>query len=310
MSSLLYSAERMTIRDEQLLDWSVRELDGDLRLTGLCPACRHESATTVPLSVVAYESHVRPRSRTATVGCRCRQAHEGRPGDTPDAGCGRTWAVRAVLGADGYTLTTADDVDLVEAADALRLATGDELATLRGGAEKWIAGITAVYGIFGITGAVVGRDALTALPGWGRVLVGVAVLAALGAAGFAVIRAYRVAYGWPVAQPVGDDVELRNWYARRRREPAAAATALRWAVHAAIGSLGALAVALGLLWFLPVREPASAPVQVTRTDGARLCGTLLVAKGPDGIRLRRAGDGEVAVVPLVQIASLSAVAKC
>ncbi|WP_433207219.1 hypothetical protein ACQP00_40950 [Dactylosporangium sp. CS-047395] len=311
MSNLSYSAERMAVRDEQLAGWTVREVDGDLRLSGPCPACRHESAGTVPLSVIAYESQIRPRSRTATLACHCGQRHKDRPEDADDTtGCGRSWAVRAELDGAGYVLRAAADPDLVEAADALRRAATGELAALRTAGEKWIAGITAVYGLFGIAGAVGGRDAVAALPGWGRLLVGLAVLAAVAAAGSAILRAYRVAYGWPVAQPVRDDDELRDWYSRRRREPAEAAARLRRAVFSAVGSLGLLAVALGLLWFLPARAPATAPVQVNRVDGARLCGTLLPATAQEPVRLRRADDGSVVVVPPAQIASLSAVTKC
>ena len=71
-----------------------------------------------------------------------------------------------------------------------------------------------------------------------------------------------------------------------------------------------LVITVGLLWFAPPQVAPTAPVQVTLTDGSRVCGTLAPAAAAGTTWLRRASDGIVVPIPLTEITALTAVAGC
>jgi hypothetical protein len=306
---LSYLPERISVEVEQLTGWTVRSDGDDLRLNGPCPVCAQVFDIAVPLSTTALESVAKPKSLTVSLPCCCTEEHAGRP-EGVETGCGRKWSVQLTATGAGYDLRPAVDPNLIEAADALRGATGDQLATLRAAAEKWIAGIAALYGIFGLAGVTLAKDSVAALSTVGRAGVAVAALAAVAAAATAIVAGYRAAYGWPVVHLVRDDDELRNWYAERRRAPAVAAARLRRAVRLGGASVAALTVAVGLIWFLPPRAPATTPVRITRTDESQLCGQILATSATSTVRMRRADDGSVEAVPVTDIRRMTPVKAC
>ncbi|MGY0232804.1 hypothetical protein [Longispora urticae] len=188
------------------------------------------------------------------------------------------------------------------------LAADGPVAAIRKVAAQWIPGLTAILGLFGIGGALIGKDTLTALPGWARIAVGVAVGLAVLLAAAALFLGYRVAYGWP--DPKDDPEELLAWYRARDEQPGEIVAQFQRAVLATVAALAALVVGLGLLWFVPPTEKGGTQVRVTRTDESDVCGALLASKNPTSIRIRRTSDGRVVSVPVAKIAAMNPADSC
>ena len=307
-----YAAERITIGAAHLQAWSASPTGATLNLTGPCPACGHDAPNNVPLQVTALEGMTAQAAHTLTAAlrCTCDQPHPDRPADVP-RGCGRSWTIVATSSADGrMSLSAPTDPALVTAAEALRDAAPRQLSDLRSAAEKWIAGITALYGLFGLAGVIISRDSVAKLTtGW-QIAIAASAFLAVTLAAWAIYWIYRAAYGWPKVRSVRDDDELRAWYAAQLAAPATSATLLRAGVRAAAASLAALALAVGLLWFAPPAAPVTPLIQVTLDDGSQVCGTLLPAPAGPNARIRSHADGIVILIPLSQIAALTSVANC
>jgi hypothetical protein len=307
-----YVAERITIDAAHLQAWSALPAGAALNLIGPCPVCGHDAPNSIPLQVTALESMTTQASRTLTAAlrCTCDQPHPDRPAGV-SRGCGRNWIIVVTSSADGQvSLAAPVDPALVTAAEALRDAAPRQLSDLRSAAEKWIAGITALYGIFGLSGVVITRDSVTKLTtGW-QVALGAAALVAVTLAAWAIYWIYRAAYGWPKVRSVRDDKELRAWYSAQLAAPATSAALLRSGVRAAGASLAALTLAVGLLWFAPVAAPVTPRIQATLESGSLVCGTLMPAAAEGDARIRSSVDGNVMLIPLSQIVGLTAVATC
>ena len=197
------------------------------------------------------------------------------------------------------------DPALVTAAEALRAAGSTQLASLRSAAEKWIAGVTALFGLFGLAGVAFTRSTVTGLDTWWQVGIGLAAAVSVAFAGLAVFFSYRAAYGWPVTRSIPDNDALRDWYAAQQAAPRVQAAFLRNGVRAAAGALGALVVTVGLLWFAPQAVATGPLVQATLTDGSRVCGTLLPAAASGTPEIRRASDGAAIAIPVRSLARLT-----
>ena len=307
-----YLTERITIDAVHLQAWSPSSAGTTLNLTGPCPACGHDAPNSIPLEVTALEVMTAPASRTLTAAlrCTCDQPHPDRPADVP-RGCGRSWSIVASSSAGGrVSLSALVDPTLVTAAEALRDAAPRQLGDLRSAAEKWIAGITALYGLFGLAGVVITRDSVAKLTtGW-QIAIAASALVAVALAAWSIYWIYRAAYGWPKTRSVRDDDELRAWCAAQLAAPAASAALLRAGVRAAGASLAALTLTVGLLWFAPVAAPVTPLIQATLENGSQVCGTFLSATAGRAARIRSSADGTVAVIPISQIAELTSVATC
>jgi hypothetical protein len=307
--AIKYAAERVDAGQAQLAGWTGWDSGRDIRLTGPCPACGDSSPFAVAQQFTALEARpAGPRALSVSLGCTCDQPHDGQPDGV--AGCGRHWSCTATIAASGQVaLSALADPVLVAAADALRAAGTTQLAGLRGAAEKWIGGVTALFSLFGLAGVVATRGAVAGLAtGW-QVVIALAAAASVALAGWSVFCTYRAAYGWPVTRVIADNDELRDWYAAREAAPRVQAGFLRDGVRAAGAALAALTVTLGLLWFAPQQQPSVPMVQVTLTDGSRVCGTLLPAT-PGATLVRRASDGTSVDITPRSIEALTVVAAC
>jgi hypothetical protein len=307
-----YVAERVTISAALLGAWSASVAGTTLNLTGPCPACGDDAPNSVPLQVTALEAMTAQTSRTLTVAlrCTCDRPHPDRPADV-SRGCGRNWSILATSSAGGQvSLSAPVDPTLVTAAEALRDAAPRQLGDLRSAAEKWIAGITALYGLFGLSGVVITRDSVAKMSTAWQIAIAVSALAALALAAWSIYWIYRAAYGWPKVRSVRDDDELRTWYAAQLAAPAASAALLRTGVRTAGASLAALTLAVGLLWFAPMATSATPLIQATLENGSQVCGTLLPVTDGRVASIRSSADGTVVIIPLSQIAGLTSVASC
>lgn len=307
-----YVAERITIDPADLTAWSASVAGATLNLLGACPVCGHDAPNNVPLQVTALEGMMAqvPRTLTAALQCTCDQPHMGRPADIPH-GCGRSWSIIATSSADGrVSLSAPTDPTLVAAAEALRDAAPRQVGDLRSAAEKWIAGITALYGLFGLASVSITRDTVAKLTtGW-QLAIAFAALIAVALAAWAIYWAYRAAYGWPKVHSVRTDEELRAWYAAQLAAPATSAALLRTGVRTAGASLAVLIFTVGLLWFAPETAPVTPLMRATLDNGSQVCGTLLPATGSRAARIRRSADGTVVLIQISRIVELTAVVTC
>jgi hypothetical protein len=265
---------------------------------------------TVKQELTALEATTGSRELAISMSCGCEQPHADRPASA-ETGCGRHWSCTATTDPQGQVaLSLLVDPALVTAAEALRAAGSMQLVSLRSAAEKWIAGVTALFGLFGLAGVVFTRSTVTGLGIWWQVGIGVAATVSVALAGLAIFFSYRAAYGWPVTRSIPDNDALRDWYAAQQAAPRVQAGYLRRGVRAAAGALGGLVVTVGLLWYAPQAAPAGPLVQATLTDGSRVCGTLLAAAASGTPEVRRASDGAAIAIPVRSLASLTVVTAC
>ena len=309
--TIKYAAERVTINEAQLASWRGWIGAGKLNLAGSCPVCLHDTkqgADQELTALAARSQPAQPARLAVSVACACDQPHPGQPGN--GTGCGRHWSCTATTDAENkVVLSPLADPQLAAAADALRAAQATQLATLRSAAEKWIGGVTGLFGLFSLAGVITTRSTVASLAtGW-QVIIAIVAAAAVALAGLAIYRIYRAAYGWPVTRVIADNDELLNWYADREAAPRVQAGYLRDGVRAAGGALAALMLAVGLLWFAPLQQPTVPMVQVTVTNGSRVCGTLLPAT-PGATLVRRASDGTAVDIAPRSIEALTVVAAC
>ena len=305
-----FTVEREYPDPDALRDWTVDKVDEQpVSARGRCPHCRHECEVPIILSVV---TGVRPAGAdrlqpvqvlTRQFFCACNQDHQ-RPAGEFGTGCGRWWLAEIVRDPNGaYQCRPAASDKNLAAAQALAAAVSQQQTAISASAEKWLAGIAALYGLFGLTGIAFGKDALDGLAMSAKVLAGVVLAAGIAMAATAIFCGYRAAYGWPRITSVADDDELQAWKANRDAYAGTAADRLRQAVGFAAAALLALVLGCGIIWFAPPATEASPTVTVTWTDDASTCGTLLPTVGADVIRVRNP-SGEVVVHPAADIKSV------
>jgi hypothetical protein len=186
---------------------------------------------------------------------------------------------------------------------------------VRATAEKWIAGVAALYGLFSLSGAVVAKDSITALSTLPKWIVGVLALGALIAAIVSIFSSYRAAYGWPTLTDIETDTGLLRWYAHQQKRLPEAVALLHRSVMAAIATLILLAGALGVIWLWPtspvslvsvtynlqgnVDNEVSVCGQLTDLDASEV--SLTIAAGPS------AGTD---TLPVAWIVSTTPVSSC
>lgn len=322
MSTVTYKAGRYLVTDAELAGWSVVESDDViLSIKGKCPSCGHDTTQSVQshlldeLAKGAAGANVSlpPTERmTRVCECACGQNHPD-PKDPHQMWpcCGRWWlaTIRITsVGRDQRVMAAADE-SLLGAAQAARQVAADEETRLRSSAEKWIGAITALIGLFGLSGVLTGANAFANLPGIARLIAGIAAGAAFLAGGRAIVLSYRAAYGWPVDVDVSTDAKLQAWYTQRRNRLTVAVSDFKTAVYFAAAAAVFLAVAVGCIWFWPAAAPANPLVMVTRVDDSQVCGTLLNSSADQQLRIRRA-NGEVQTVDAAEIRSVKATTQC
>ena len=229
-------------------------------LQGPCPACGDQFTYQVKDTVVsgghlAAAGHSPPPPiLTRLIECNCQGQEAGRPQGVV-RGCGRSWLVRLVQQGNGSFLVAPEtDLSLLSAATLFEHDSATEQSRIELAAEKWLAGITAIVGLFGLTGVLTAKDAVAGIAWWGQLIIGVLIVVALGLALVAVLRGYQAAYGWPKPQLINSPEKLREFYKDRLDNPQQAAAKLREGVLLAVTALSLLLAAMLLLWFLP-RDP-------------------------------------------------------
>lgn len=312
--AITYATEPITVNSAELAPWHGSASADAISVEGPCPECGHTTANQIPrrISALVRTTGQQPQTVTTELVCACTEEHPGRPSGVT-TGCGRSWLAVAAIAANG-TVTLSPppppaDPQVAEAAQALQAAGPKQLADIRAAAEKWLGGVTTLFGLFGLAGLITSRSTLTTLAtGW-KVVIAIGVVVAASLAGLAIYRIYRAAYGWPVTRPVSTNQELLAWYATQEAAPRVQAGHLRDGVRAAGAALVALIVTAGLLLLAPPKTPTVPFVQVTLTDGSQICGTLLPAT-PGSTLIRRADDGNSEDLTPRSIEAETVVAAC
>jgi hypothetical protein len=254
-----YADEFVQAAEDLIASWRASVPQGARMptLIGNCPRCNHECEAEVADVVVqggslASAERAPIEIMTRQIICNCRHNHQ-QPSGVP--GCGRYWLVALGLKHDGsYALSVQKDTRLLPSAAALNRALARQNERIQGAAEKWVGGVAAVYGIFSLTGIATAQKALSGMSVKSESLVAIVLVIGLACAGSALVSGYIAAYGWPNAIGVRNDRELQEWHTALRSYAATAAKRLQWAVLLSFFSLGALAVVMLLVWFLP-RHP-------------------------------------------------------
>jgi hypothetical protein len=200
------------------------------------------------------------------------------------------------------------DETLLAAARALAEDQPKQEATVRAAAEKWIAGVTALFGLFGLAGIVTAKDAVTGVDLPAKIIASVLLLIAIISAATALFETYRAAYGFPKAVDVADNEQLRQWFTERQKSGEKSANRLRQGVFFALVAVVALIACVGVIRFAPV-TPAAPLVKVTLVDHSFVCGELLNTTKNGELRIRLI-DGTVRAVNVAQIATSINVVGC
>lgn len=299
-----YQAEKWPLAAGDLADWTV---DRNANIaTGRCPACGH--TTTYPFqpdAVAQGSTTAAPDGASREIHCACGQDHPAQPAPQPK--CGRYWFARILPEGQHPELIPETDPVLQAAAGLLAERAATEEPAVRAAAEKWVAGLTALLALFGISGVVFGKDVTVGLTTPGKLILIGAVIVAVVAAGLAVVLTSAAAYGWPRSHNTATRAGLLAWYAEVRSAAGRAAGHLRAGIFSALAAVVALCVALGAMWLGP--KPATPMITTTLTGGATVCGTLLAISAAGTLRIRRA-DGEVRPVPAAEVVKIATVSKC
>lgn len=286
-----YRIVQVRVSQTDLEGWSAGKEDGVLSVTGACPRCGHDTRSALLTEHVEIESLLTQQEPpggplnfqiTRSIDCACSEAHP-KPANAVTAGCGASWAITAKQ-SQATWVVEAGDARVVAAAHALATeAATNDLKAIRATAAKWLAGVAALYGLFSLSGAVVGKDTVDKLATSTKIAIASLLFIALVAAVASVVSGYLAAYGWPKNVTIENDADLRVWFEQRstwnQQQLAGAVESLHRSVYAAVAALAALSVALGLLWLGPTASAASPLIRVTYTRGGisgplSVCGKL------------------------------------
>jgi hypothetical protein len=326
VDSVEFVAQRHLVSDSDLADWSVTRWSTEgrpERITGPCPSCTHLMEVDVEQSALSYSQAGAVASApaveriTRVVECQCGQNHPQRPpttakeGDPPlleIASCGRWFLVTitAVRGSEPEVM--AGDLTMIQAAQALHEASKDQVTRVRAAAEKWIAGITAMLGLFSLSGVVFGKDSFAGLPGPAVFIAAAAAVVAIVAAGVALHLIYSAAYGWPVVTDLDDDEKLLSWYEQQRDAPKTISHSLRTGVRTAGIAVSCLVAASLTIWIWP-HTPNETLLKADLNDSSIVCGHLVSSTSDGVIRIRRT-DGTITPVKVTELQRVSTATKC
>lgn len=252
-----YQDELLWPEPEDFADWSVAPEHATPPITadGPCPHCGHN----------------------VTIRLNYQRLGTGQAGETPPPpeerftvlmtcdSCGRKWLATVTLSPStpGPRIQPVVDERLRPAAVAWDMFVNEQEPRFRTLADKWTGAITALLGLFGLAVFVTSKDAFTGLPFWVKVIAAIAIILSLGCGVRAVYLSYRAAYGWPEFIERGNDQALLDWYEGRRERLKGNAIDMKAAVRLAIGALGFLVLAAGLMWLVP-RADHPVVCQITR----------------------------------------------
>ncbi|MEU4522972.1 hypothetical protein AB0F52_30220 [Amycolatopsis sp. NPDC024027] len=300
---------------EQLEGWQVGP---SLLATGKCFRCGDQANGQITLSAtvtLSMATPARPIGLPQAMKCNCSEPHSGHP-PSERTGCGAWWVVRAQsTNGQTFSLRQVTDPDLRRAARVVSSKLEESRSGITVAAEKWVPGVSALLGLFGLTTIIVARDAVTALPWWLRLVTFVLVCAALACAATATILIYRAAYGWPRKVNLTTNDDVLALAAETSNHAEHAGKKLRTSVALAAISAGTLLGSLGILWLQPTTPTPMAWLEYTtlQTGPAvqRRCVEITdVVSGQLKIKAIQGGPTEVLTLPLAQVTKFQPTTTC
>jgi hypothetical protein len=327
-----YQVSECPVTSGQLAGWKPAPEHGmPASVTGPCPRCEHSSDDSLPPpKVVDYAAfddkavakapapvaHDPTHDKSRRIDCNCSADHPGRPKDATQ-GCGAWWQITMVRQSDGTWRVEPGDPEMAAAATALaKEITAGELKSVRAAAEKWIAGVAAIYGLFSLAAALVAKTTVPTLPTPARVtVVALASVSLLGALA-SILASYSAAYGWPTLTDVEYDTGLLKWFAHQQDRLPKAVHRLHQAVYCAVASLAALAIAFGIVWLFPPASPALVTVTFNQQGNAAnegsQCGQLTSVTSTDlGMTiLTGPSEGNSDLIPVGWLVTTTPVSSC
>jgi len=226
----------------------------------------------------------------ALLSCKCPVNHvpkaDAAEGTKPaDAiGCGAFWMLGAtpnskVTGGMKLSVVPADvDYRAWAASKAAALGVSDSLTTVQATASKWQTAMTALLGVLVITGFL-GRDTISGLTWWGKLIVGIAAAIALVLNFWSIYRYTLAGSGRSDVVASGNLAELEQADIEPIRQARRAVAQLDWALTLTFFSLAAAVTTLLCVWFLPdANMPENVSITIAHSDGSTstTCGTLTI----------------------------------
>ena len=301
-----YVSERVTLAPGDLDNWPVNGLTDTA--AGPCPRCGHTTTSPLQSEAVAAGPGRPPTAAdfTRLFECACNNSHK--LGDGSQQSCGRWWLVTVRPEGTTPRLVPAADDTMLGPALALASESSQAIINVQSAAEKWIAGVTAIFTLFGLVGVLTGKDALVGLATELKITVILLTLAAWVAAALALFLVYRAAYGWPRVIDVRSNQRTRDWFRNHLGRTKAAADNLRRGIGLALLSLLLLGAGVGTLLLSPKRPPAPV-VSITLQDSSTICGEFVSSTTAGQLRVRRT-NGSVQDVPATQIVRSQVIKAC
>jgi Na+/melibiose symporter-like transporter len=150
-----------------------------------------------------------------------------------------------------------------EALAQLEVNDAERLTMVRGRAQKWIGGLTALTGLLGTVLVLKGPGQAAGIPmGW-RIIVAVLVALSMVLLAWATFNAYRGAYGDPGKLDEVDRNPVKGLHERlasaRLEVAEKAQQRLRAAVVLTFLGIGAIVAATALTWFVPPAGMGDSP---------------------------------------------------
>jgi hypothetical protein len=297
----------------------VAELAGGLLCTGPCPRCSDEVSAEVSghTNIMTAAAQADPGQRfdaPTFMVCNCPEAHPNRPKKRA-SGCGAFWVARPQRDDAGlFTLTPVDQPQLVQAAKTVYEASQEAGTGIAVAAGKWIPGVSALTGLFGLASIAFSRDAVDKLStGW-RVTAYILVVAATVLAAAATVVIYRAAFGWPERLQLDREEDVLAAARKIQGRVEVTSTRLKQSVGLAGAALAALLAAIGVLWLQPQSQP-SLNVEYSLSGNTQApavrCGTLLgVASGKLRLRVAETTGSTTLIIPVTEVTRLTPVTKC
>lgn len=298
--------------------WVVTKQPDGLLCTGKCPRCfndvtvglqRHTNIVTAGAEEDPGQLYDPPTQMV----CNCTEPHLDRPEGA--SGCGAYWVAKPQRDqAGGFTLAPVLEPQLVQAAKIVYEASQEAGTGIAVAAGKWIPGVSALTGLFGLTTIAFSREAADELsPDWRAVAYALVVVATVLAA-LATVVIYRAAFGWPERLPLDKAVDVLSAARKVQDRVAVTSTRLKQSVGLAAGALTALLAAVGVLWIQPQSQP-SLMVEYSQNGNAEApavsCGTVLgIGAGKLRLRVAEATGSTTLIIPTGEIANLQPVTKC
>lgn len=182
-----------------------------------------------------------------------------------------------------YHLATGQYDDIAAMQVDAAAAPVDELGNARAVAKEWLAGVTALFGLFSLGAFLVGKDTIDGLEPAFAWPFGLFALVAFVSAAWAIGWGTNAAHGWPDRGPRQGILKLRSGPVcdvprTHSQQLTRAVDYLEWSVWGAGLALISLAVAIGLAWIgrgMADSPPTAVTVRVVDSAGdAVVCGSL------------------------------------